>query len=311
MRRPSRLSLTILPAALVAGFFCVVALVRADDRPGPLDCTGEKGVSAAEVKKAQEAWAKFLGRQVEEEDEIVSGVKMKFVLVPPGKFLMGSPKDEKWREGNEALHEVEITKPFWLGKYEVTQEQYRSVTGKNPSKFQGADRPVEEIVWEEADAFARKLTDKTSKLLYRLPTEAEWEYACRGGRPSSQPFGVGDGKALSSAEANFNGNNPYGGADKGKYLEKTAPVGSFKPNALGLYDMHGNVEEWCADWYAAYPSRKVSDPAGPDEGNFRVFRGGGWESIAVDCRAANRSHFEPSRPGPDLGFRLARVPSEK
>jgi formylglycine-generating enzyme required for sulfatase activity len=311
MSRPCRLSVAVLPAGLVAGLFIVVALVRADDRPAPLDCTGQKGVSAAEVKQAQEAWAKVLGRQVEEEDEIAAGVKMRFVLVPPGKFLMGSPKEEKGRSGDEVQHEVTITRPFWLGKYEVKQAEYEAVTGKNPSKFKGNDLPVETVSWEEADAFARKLTEKTAKLLYRLPTEAEWEYACRGGRPSSQPFGIGDGTSLSSDQANFNGDYPYGGAAKAESRAKATPVGTFEKNALGLYDVHGNLWEWCSDWYGDYPSAKVTDPAGPDQGDSRVERGGCWGSDAVSCRAAYRSNGAPSGRYGSVGFRLARVLSGK
>ena len=225
------------------------------------------------------------------------GVKMKFVLVPPGKFLRGSPKDEKdyirktygkeagdWAD-REVQHEVTLSAPFYLGVYEVTQAQYEAVTDENPSRFKGADNPVEQVSWEEArgyaEALAKKLKDKQA---YRLPSEAEWEYACRGGRPSSQPFGVGDGRSLSSTEANFDGNHPYGGAAKGPFLRETCRVGSYKANALGLYDMHGNVWEWCADWYGDYPSGKVTDPTGPKEGTHRVNRGGG--STCTWCRAS-------------------------
>ena len=279
--------------------------------PTPLDCTGEKGVSAAEVRRSQEAWAKYLGRKVEEEEDIAPGVKMKFVLVPPGKFLMGSPQDEKERGDNEVQHEVEITKPLYLGVYDVTQAQYEAVTGKTPSKFQGADLPVEQVSWEEADAIAKKLTEKAKNgLLYRLPTEAEWEYSCRGGRPSSNPFGIGDGTSLSSREANFDGNYPYGGAEKGPYLEKTTPVGTYKPNALGLYDMQGNVWQWCSDWYGDYPTGRVVNPEGPGSGSSRVGRGGCWLYGARLCRAACRFRFVgPGFRDGILGFRLARVPS--
>ncbi len=211
-------------------------------RPAPLDCTGEAGVSAAAVRQAQAAWAQYLGRQVEEEDEIAPGVRMAFMLVPPGRFRMGSPEGEKDRSADETPHEVELTQPFYLGKYEVTQAQYQAVTGKNSSNFKGPELPVEMVSWEEADAFARELSGKRGwKHLYHLPTEAEWEYACRGGRPFSQPFGIGDGRSLSSTQANFDGNIPYGGAAKGPFLESTTPVGKYAANALGLYDMHGNV----------------------------------------------------------------------
>jgi formylglycine-generating enzyme required for sulfatase activity len=147
-------------------------------------------------------------------------------------------------------------------------------------------------------------------MVYRLPTEAEWEYASRGGRPSSQPLGVGDGRALSSREANFNGNVPYGGADKGPYLEATCRVGSYPANALGLVDMHGNVWEWCADWYGPYPAGSAANPTAPDDGYGRVNRGGGWASGARYCRAASRGSNAPGYMGIGLGFRLARsVPS--
>ena len=163
-------------------------------RPALLDCTNETGVSAAAMKNAQKVWATYLGRQVEEEDEIAPGVTMAFVLVPPGRFLMGSPEGETDRSKDETLHEVTITQPFYLGKHVVTQAQYQAVTGQNPSHFKGTALPVESVSWEEADAFTRELKKKRSlKHLYRLPTEAQWEYACRGGRPSSQPFDIGDG----------------------------------------------------------------------------------------------------------------------
>jgi formylglycine-generating enzyme required for sulfatase activity len=287
------------------------------DRPLLLDC--REGVRAEKVREAQEAWAKYLGRKVEEEVEIADGVKMTFVLIPPGKFRMGSPRGEQdyltktYFEGKrpdwldeETLHEVTLTEPFDLGKTEVTQAQYQALGLDNPSRFKGADRPVETVSWEEASAWAEQLTKKRGdKHLYRLPAEAEWEYSCRGGRSSSQPFGIGDGRALSSREANFNGNFPYGGADKGPYLEATRAVGSYKANALGLYDMHGNVWEWCQDWYGPYPNGAVTNPTGPAEGSFRVFRGGSWIFSGWYCRAANRVGFVPVNRG-DLGFRLAR-----
>jgi sulfatase modifying factor 1 len=282
--------------------------------PALLDCTGAKGVSAADMQKAQEAWAKYLGRQVEEEDEIAPGVKMTFVLVPPGKFLMGSPEGEQGRSANESQHEVTLTRPFYLGKTEVTQAQYAVAGKENKCAFKGDGLlPVENVSWEEANGFATQLTQKRAgaKLLYRLPTEAEWEYACRGGRPSSNPFGVGDGTSLSPSQANFNGNYPYGSAAKGPFLEKTCRGGAYPANALGLNDMHGNVWEWCGDWYGDYPTGKVTDPTGPKEGGLRVYRGGGWNTIGRFCRAAERIGFTPDSRYPNMGFRLARVPSGK
>jgi formylglycine-generating enzyme required for sulfatase activity len=282
------------------------------EKPAPLDCTGPEGVSATEVRKAQAAWAKYLKRDVEETVEIGNGVKMTFVLVPPGKFRMGSPKDEANRSDEETLHEVTLTEPFYLGKYPVTQEQYEALIGKNPSEFKGATFPVEKVSWEEARDYADKLTKKRAdRHLYRLPTEAEWEYSCRGGRPSSKPFGIGDGRTLSSHEANFNGNYPYGGAEKGPYLQSTCRVGSYPANALGLFDMQGNVCQWCADWHGLYPAQEVTNPSGPPEGSDRVIRGGGWCHFARGARAADRGRSTPSNRGNPLGFRLARsIPSD-
>jgi formylglycine-generating enzyme required for sulfatase activity len=285
----------------------LVEEVRRRSRPAALDCTAKDGASPAEVRRAQEAWAKFLGRKVEETVEIADGVKMTLVLVPPGKFRMGSPPDEKGRNEDETLHEVTLTEPFYLGKTEVTQAQYRALGVANPSRFKGADRPVETVSWEEASAWAEQLTKKHGgKHLYRLPAEAEWEYSCRGGRSCSQPFGIGDGRALSSSEANFNGNFPYGGADKGPCLEATRTVGSYKANALGLHDLHGNVWEWCQDWYGPYPDGAVTNPTGPAEGSNRVRRGGSWDNHGRRCRAADRVGDEPGNRDGNPGFRLAR-----
>ncbi len=271
--------------------------------PQPLDCTGPNGVSADVVRRAQEAWAKYLGRDVEEDVEIANGVTMTFVLVPPGKFLMGSPPDETGKNGrypNETLHVVTLTEPFDLGKYEVTQAQYAALTGKSPSYYKGANRPVEQVTWDEADAFGRGLTKKLSdRHVYRLATEAEWEYSCRGGRPSSEPFGIGDGRSLTPRDANFNNT-----------LGQTSKVGSYAANALGLYDMHGNVWEWCADWNEPYPDEAVTNHLRVVGGPFRVARGGCYNEPAAECRSALRQGSPVERRDCWLGFRLARsVPS--
>jgi formylglycine-generating enzyme required for sulfatase activity len=274
-----------------------------------LDCTGPEGVSPEGVRKAQEAWAKALGRKVEEEVEVGGGVKMKFVLIPPGRFRMGSPEGEEGHSKEEQLHTVRLTKPFYLGKYPVTQAQYKALTGENPSHFKGEDLPVEEVTWIDCDGFGKKMTERRKDgSLYRLPTEAEWEYSCRGGRAVSMAFGIGDGKSLNSSQANFDGNYPYGGASKGVYREKTTPVGNFQANVFGLYDMHGNVWQWCGDWYAEYAG-DVADPIGPPEGSYRVRRGGSWRGFAWRCRSAFRDGRDPSDRFSSLGFRLARVPS--
>jgi serine/threonine protein kinase/formylglycine-generating enzyme required for sulfatase activity len=275
------------------------------------DCTGAEGSSAAKVHRFQEEWARRLNRKVEETVDIADGVTMTFVLVPPGKFLMGSPENEEGREADETLHPVVLSKPFYLGKYEVTQAQYDALSRPNPSAFNGSDRPVERVSPEDAERFAASLASKRSDgCLYRLPTEAEWEYGCRGGHPSTCPFGTGDGRSLSSADANFDGAYPYGTALAGPFLKETCRVGLYPANAFGLHDMEGNVWEWCADWYAPYPAGAVTDPPGPSTGTDRVLRGGSWYGSAGSCRAAARLKAAPGHRVNSLGFRLARtIPS--
>jgi formylglycine-generating enzyme required for sulfatase activity len=237
-------------------------------------------------------------------DVLTNSIGMKLVRIPPGKFIMGSPRNEAERESDEPAHEVSITKSFHMGVYEVTQAEYAQVMGP---KFRavftdtnrgGPNHPVENLEWNEAAAFCKTLTDlpaeKEAGRKYRLPTEAEWEYACRAG--TTTPFHFGE--SLSAKQANFNGNHPYGSAESGPYLRRTAKVGSYAPNAFGLFDMHGNVAEWCADWYDPnyYNDSPDDDPLGPpagaladDFGNFYLsVRGGSWIDDARACRSANR-----------------------
>jgi formylglycine-generating enzyme required for sulfatase activity len=254
-----------------------------------------------------------------------NSVGMKLVLIPAGKFMMGSPEDEKYRSDNEGpQHRVWITKPFYMGVYTVTQKQYKTVMGKNPSDFSAGgsrsvfvegldtdDFPVETVSWKDAQAFCKKLSalpaEKKAGRKYRLPTEAEWEYACRAG--TTTPFHYG--KSLSSRQANFNGPYPYGGADKGPYLKRTCKVGSYKLNAWGLFDMHGNVFQWCQDWYDRNYSRvsPKKDPVGPKAGTARVIRGGSWGMPGTECRAACRPNYgeQPGYRGNFIGFRVVLV----
>jgi uncharacterized protein (TIGR02996 family) len=261
--------------------------------------------------------------------EMTNSIGMRFALVPAGRFLMGSPEDEQGREGEETSHEVELTRPFWLGVFTVTQGQWKAVMGDNPSYFSrslGDGRmqevsdaeldlfPVERVSWEDVQHFLKKLTalpeETKNRRDYRLPTEAEWEYACRGGADSSSlPFHFDRPSAsLHSSQANFNGNHPYGGAARGPYLNRPCKVGSYKPNRLGLFDVHGNVFEWCLDWYDEYPSTPVTDPLGPASGSVRVIRGGGWSNYGQYCRAASRNRYAPSDRSVSLGFRAAAAP---
>jgi len=237
--------------------------------------------------------------------EITNSIGMKLMYIPAGKFLMGSPNSEVERRDNEFQHSVEITKGFYMGAYEVTQEEYQKVMDSTPSWFSpsgggkdavsGLDTqrfPVEKVSWNDAKEFCKKLAQQESKA-YDLPTEAEWEYACRARTDTLFHYG----NALSSDLANFNGDFPYGGAAKGRYLQRTNKVGSYLPNAFGLYDMHGNVWEWCKDWY-------------DDKGVYRVLRGGSFNFNARNCRSACRGydHLPDSRRG-ITGFRVVlRVP---
>jgi uncharacterized protein (TIGR02996 family) len=265
---------------------------------------------------------------------LTNSIGMQFVLIPPGKFLMGSPETEAERHSGEGpQHEVEITRPFYLGVYPVTQAEYEKVMGKNPSWFSasgaGKDEvkkldtrrfPVECVSWDDATAFCRLLTETESGLgrLYRLPTEAEWEYACRGGPVLSKaflPFCFERPTAsLSSTQANFNGYFPYGGASREPEPSlgpRTIQVGSYQPNPLGLWDMHGNVWEWCADWYQEnyYWHSPQRDPQGPESSseNRRVLRGGSWVGDGWLCRAANRNKAAPFMTTGDYGFRVVLV----
>jgi formylglycine-generating enzyme required for sulfatase activity len=224
---------------------------------------------------------------------------MKFVWVPPGTFLMGSPNEEKERNRDEVQHKVTLTRGFFIGVHTVTQEQWTKVMGKNPSKFQGEKKlPVEQVNWNECQEFIRKLqgTDKRS---YRLPTEAEWEYACRAGTTTPFHFGA----TISTEQANYNGNYVYGDGKKGVYREKTVPVGSFPANAWGLHDMHGNVWQWCQDLFAEYPKEAMTDPLGKT-GENRVIRGGSWIDNPLECRSAYRGGCRPVLRHSLIGLRL-------
>jgi formylglycine-generating enzyme required for sulfatase activity len=230
-----------------------------------------------------------------------------FRLVPGGSFTIGSPSNESDRESDETQHQVVLTKAFYCGKFEVTQGQWQQVMGSNPSDFQnaGADAPVESVSWDDCQTFVKTLCqlEGVPEGTYRLPTEAEWEYACRAG--TQTPFAYGDD--LDSTMANFDGNYPYGSGRKGQYRQTTVAAESFRPNAWGLYDMHGNVWEWCQDWYGPYPSGSVTDPLGPRFGEDRVGRGGSWFHDAKHCQSAYRGYNSPGFRNGVLGLRLARI----
>jgi formylglycine-generating enzyme required for sulfatase activity len=228
--------------------------------------------------------------------DLHGGAKLEMVLIPAGQFEMGSPEsDNDAADDEKPRHRVKITKPFYLGKFPVTQAQWKAVTGSNPSKFHGLNDPVEQISWYECQQFIGKLNTILGNGRCCLPSEAQWEYACRAG--SSTRYSFGD-------DPSHLGEHAWYAANAGG---RTHSVGLKKPNAWGLYDMTGNVWEWCQDWYARdyYATSPFDDPSGPSSGTLRVCRGGGWGFSVRDCRSAYRGDVVPEFRHPLLGLRIA------
>ncbi len=242
---------------------------------------------AAKAQQYQEVWAQYLGVEVETENSI----GMKFRVIPAGTFTMGS-NDGKPQE--KPAHQVTLTQPFMLGKYEVTLAHYQKIMGTNPSKFEGTSNPVDGVTWNDAVEFCRKLSERPAEKeagnIYRLPTEAEWEYACRAGTTTKFSFGSDESDLTDYDWFIDNSGNT------------THPVGRKKNNAWGLYDMHGNVWEWCQDWHGTYPNANAADPSGPSTASNRVFRGGSWGLKSVMCRSACRYWIAPSFRNDRSGF---------
>ncbi|MDD2464612.1 MAG: formylglycine-generating enzyme family protein [Desulfobulbus sp.] len=231
------------------------------------------------------------------------GVRQGFRWIEPGSFLMGSPEDEPERYDDEYQHQVRLSQGFWMAETTVSQALWTAVMGEDPSQFEeNPENPVERVSWFDVQTFIERLNDQAPGLAFRLPTEAEWEYACRSG--GNGPFSWG--AELSPEQANYNGEYPYNHGKKGFYRQKTLAVLSFAPNFWGLYQMHGNVYEWCSDWYAAYPAGPITDPQGPKTGDDRVVRGGSWLNDGRFVRSAFRNGGGPSDRNDYLGFRLAR-----
>lgn len=252
-----------------------------------------------------------------------------FVLIQGGTFSMGSPEDEAWRSEDELLHQVTVS-DFYMSQYEVTQAEYETTMGSNPSNFSGADLPVENVSWLEAIAYCNARSEQEgltpaytidganiswnrSANGYRLPTEAEWEYACRAG--TATPFYLA--ASPSADEANYYGHYPYMiegnyfsqkdlAVKPGEYRQTTVPVGSFEANPFGLYDMHGNVGEWAWDAYGPYPVEEQTDPTGAEAGTLRVYRGGGWNDFAKNMRCAYRATMDQDKGSFNIGIRLVR-----
>ena len=246
-----------------------------------------------------------------------NSIGMKLVYIRPGEFMMGSRdsatavarkvrnRDRKYFLEEHPQHRVEITRGFYMGTTEVTQAQYRSIMDTSLIRRKRGDNPFRQVSWDDAVEFCRKLSEKEGRT-YLLPTEAEWEYACRAG--TTTPFYTGE--TISTSQANYNGNYVYGSGTKGIHRKTTIAVASFPPNAFGLYDMHGNVDEWCQDWrgedyYAVSPT---SDPQGPSSGKFRVVRGGSCGYAPFGLRTSYRGRSNPGSGYFNDGFRCARTP---
>jgi formylglycine-generating enzyme required for sulfatase activity len=268
---------------------------------------------AEEARRRQREASARLGLPVEKTVDLGDGVVMELVLIPAGSFKMGSPDNEagRWGSMEGPVHRVRITRSFYMGKHEVTQEIWEKVVGTNPSRSKGAKNPVDSVCWDDCQEFLKKLNalphphpspfgrGSKGEGLFRLPTEAEWEYACRAGTKTR--FCSGDADAGLADYAWLGTNSGY----------TVHPVGAKKPNAWGLFDMHGNVWERCADWYADdyYATSPRDDPTGPITGLFRELRGGSWNAVPRYCRSSYRFQVAPALWCGDIGFRVVLVPA--
>jgi formylglycine-generating enzyme len=225
--------------------------------------------------------------------EPLTGIR--FVRIPAGSFVMGSAPDEPGHLPDEVAHRVVISRPLYMSATEVTQRQWQTIMGRNPSAFpkSGPNAPVERVSWNDVQEFLRRL-NRRMNARFRLPTEAEWEYACRAGTRSAYSFG----DSISSTQAN------YDGKPAGSFRGSTAPVASYPPNRWGLYDMHGNVWEWCADEYCPYSASEERDPFRSCGSKYKVIRGGSWYFGADSARSALRYTHEPQLSGFSIGFRI-------
>ncbi|MBL8423560.1 MAG: formylglycine-generating enzyme family protein [Candidatus Accumulibacter phosphatis] len=273
--------------------------------PDPASAEGEVAVSEAAVDTPEKPpWASAVGRdEYGRYAEItIADVRQRFRWIEPGSFRMGSPPSEPERNADEVQHTVTLSRGFWLADTACSQELWQAVTGGNPSRFQDDPRnPVENVSWLDVQTFIAELNRRLPHLQARLPREAEWEYACRAG--TTTPFSFGDN--ITADQVNYDETAPYAGGKRGWYRGRTVPGGSLPPNMWGLYEMHGNVWEWCADWYGAYRTGAQLDPRGPQEGGGRVLRGGSWGGLGTYARSANRSRHEPDYCSHFIGFRLA------
>ena len=233
-------------------------------------------------------------------EDLGSGVTLEMVEIPGGTFIMGSPENEAGRDSDESPQHQVTVPSFFMGKYELTQAQYQAIVGSNPSRFKSNNRPVERVSWNDAVKFCEKLSQKTGKN-YKLPSEAEWEYACRAG--TTTPFYFGE--SITPELVNYNGNYTYASAPKGQYRQQTTDVGSFPPNAFGLYDMHGNVWEWCQDDYInSYNNAPTDGSALTGRSSTKLLRGGSWSNNPESCRSAYRLNYNLVNYNYSIGFRV-------
>jgi len=274
---------------------------------GVLGCGSE--AKLAKIEKADADFAEAEKKQITGQETLTNSIGMKLKLIPAGEFQMGSPANEEDREDDEHHHRVRITKPFYLGVYEVTQGQWEAVMETRPWSDkgyvkEGPDYAASYVSWDAAREFCELLSKREGKT-YRLPTEAEWEYSCRGGTTTAYHFGNNASRLGEYAWYEVNASD----VDE-QYSHR---VGQKKANPFGLHDMHGNVWEWCQDWYESgyYKASPVDDPTGPSTASYRVFRGGSWFSFAGLCRSAFRGGYAPTIRNFTLGFRVALVPSSE
>lgn len=237
--------------------------------------------------------------------DIFANLEGSFVLVHPGAYLMGSPEYEAGRGSDEVIHEVTLTRPFHIQKAPVTQKLWQAVMGNNPASFKESAEnfPVETVTWNECQEFLRRLNE-FSRGRRRLPTEAEWECACRAGGATA--FSTGDISELYCGRDEILWQTGWYCANSGR---RSCPVGRKNPNGWGLLDMHGNIGEWCLDWYGSYPAASCQDPLGPNGGTVKVVRGGSWFSSAKNCRSASRFYWPPNLKSDCIGFRLVKETS--
>ena len=270
---------------------CILAVGAANDE----DTGAPFAVAPFDARTAgdvQQETAAYLDEPVVRTIDLQDGIQLELVLIPAGEFDMGSPSSEIARENDEGpVRRTQISSPFYIGRCEVTQAQWRAVMGYHLIHFRGPDMPLDSVTWANATEFCTRLSERQPGT-FRLPTEAEWEFACRAGSTTAYSFGANPSSLIEHAWFYTNSKN------------KTHPVGQKKPSAFGLYDMHGNVWEWCSDWYDEYLAEATVDPTGSPEGSSRILRGGSWFCTPGPCRSANRGWNTPSIRDNDVGFRI-------